>query len=61
MSNKMILFDKVYDGESIVDTGRDISEALDVNYSIEMARIPVDIYGFPKGKFLVRIEWEGDE
>jgi hypothetical protein len=49
----MILLDKIYDGESIVDSGRDIYEAINI-YEHE---IPVDEYNFPLGEIKITIEW----
>jgi hypothetical protein len=54
----MKLFEKIYDGESIVDFGRDMDEVLMQCYNPLMADIPVDEHGFSKGKFTVTIEWE---
>ena len=52
----MIIFDKEYDGESIVDMERDVYEALNDEYEI-----PVDEYGFSKGIFRVTISWSEDD
>lgn len=46
------LLSKTYDGESIVDVGRDVHEAIDD------AEVPVDEDGFPLGKYRVTITWE---
>jgi hypothetical protein len=53
----MKLFEKVYDGESIVDFGRDMEEVLQECYNPLIAEIPVDDHGFSKGSFTVTIEW----
>ena len=53
----MILFQHEYDGESIVDVDRDVSEAFSSDFNPAAAEIPVDEYGFQKGKFTVTIEW----
>ena len=53
----MELFKKTYDGESIVDVVRDISEAFDKDYNPPAAAIPQDKYGFQQGEFIVTIEW----
>jgi hypothetical protein len=47
----MILLDKIYDGESIVDSERDILEA------INNAEIPVNDYNLPLGEFKIIVEW----
>ncbi len=47
----MILLDKIYDGESIVDSERDILEA------INNAEIPVNDYNLPLGEFKITVEW----
>lgn len=53
----MILFEKEYDGESIVDLDRDISEFLDPNFNPIVDDVPKDEYGFHKGSFQVTIEY----
>jgi hypothetical protein len=54
------IFKKDYDGESIVDMGRDISESLDERYNPDARVIPSDEHGFAQGTFTVTIEWEPD-
>nr|WP_315467112.1 hypothetical protein [uncultured Undibacterium sp.] len=60
----MEFFKKKYDGESIVDVGRDVFEAFDPRFNKLAESIPQDKYGFNKGEFVVTIEWipapEGD-
>jgi len=51
------IFQKSYDGESIVDLGRDIFEALDPRFNEPAAVIPSDEHGFSLGTFKVTIEW----
>lgn len=51
------VFKKEYDGESIVDLGRDISEAILAEYNPVINVIPVDTYGLQKGTFTVTIVW----
>ena len=53
----MIIFEKRYDGESLYDLPRDISEAIDSDFNEIVKEIPVDNYGFQTGKFKVTIEW----
>lgn len=53
----MELFKKTYDGESIVDVGRDVFEAFDKDFNPPAAAIPQDDHGFQQGKFVVTIEW----
>jgi hypothetical protein len=57
----MIVFEKTYDGESIVDADRDFSEALQAEYNSAMDKIPQDEYGFAQGRFTVKIEWSNHE
>lgn len=52
------LFEKEYDGESLYDCYRDVSEAIDSDYNPLIKDIPQDEYGFQKGKFKVVITWE---
>ena len=51
----MILFEKEYSSESLVDLAEDVDWAL--NHDCE---IPVDEHGFMEGTFKVIIEWEND-
>jgi U3 small nucleolar ribonucleoprotein component len=52
---------KEYDGESMVDMERDLSEALDENYNQVMRDIPKDEYGIHQGMFVICLKWiEGD-
>lgn len=53
----MELFKKTYDGESIVDVGRDVFEAFDKDFNPPAAAIPQDDHGFQQGEFVVTIEW----
>lgn len=57
------LFSKVYDGESIVDLGRDIHEAFDVRFNPAMAQVTEmkSSPGFLSGKFKLVLMWEPDE
>lgn len=57
------VFSKSYDGESIVDMGRDISEACDERFNPIVKTIP-EMPGFPgfwDGKFTVTIIWEPED
>lgn len=55
------VFKKEYDGESIVDLDRDISEASLAEYNPVIDLIPVDAYGFQKGTFTVTIVWSEEQ
>ncbi|WP_244832367.1 hypothetical protein [Caballeronia sp. TF1N1] len=55
------LHDKSYDGETIVDMFRDVSEAIDGSYNPAALAIPQDEHGFAKGTFKVTILWEPEE
>lgn len=55
------IFNKIYDGESIVDLSRDIDECLDPCYNEVVQQIPQDEYGFHRGAFRVIIEWQDDQ
>jgi hypothetical protein len=52
------LLNKTYDGESVVDIGRDVSEAFDKRFTPEIGKIPQDEYGIQLGTFRVTITWE---
>jgi hypothetical protein len=51
------LLKKAYDGESICDVFRDVSEAFDADFTPEAKQIPSDEYGFALGKYVVEIRW----
>ena len=55
------VFQKTYDGESIVDAFRDVSEAFDGQYNPGVNAIPTDEYNIHKGTFQVTITWTEDE
>ena len=52
----MILFDKQYDGESIVDMDRDVNEFFSDSL-IDDFSIPQDENGIMGGSFRVIVEW----
>lgn len=55
------IFRKDYDGESVYEVGRDVSEALIEEYNDVWKTIPTDEHGFSLGTIRVTIEWYGDE
>lgn len=56
----MILFDKTYTSESIIDMDQDVMEFfLDDIY--DNFDIPQDENGFMRGSFRVKIDWTPDE
>lgn len=57
----MELFRKKYDGESIFDVFRDVSEAFDPKFNREARVIPTDSHGFQRGEFTVTIKWTPEE
>ncbi len=52
----MIIFDKEYSDESLVDLEGHMADALSDN----VGEIPRDMYGFLTGTFRVTIEWTPD-
>ena len=54
----MEILSKTYDGESMCDIDRDVSECFDHHFNPDVVKIPVDKHGFPKGAFKVVITWE---
>ncbi len=52
----MIVFNKEYSGESIIDLPQDVGEMFD-----DAPVIPQDEYGIHTGKFIVTVEWIPDE
>lgn len=55
--NSIIIHNKKYDGESIVDLGRDISEMLDKDMNPVCSSIPTDQWGLHRGVFHVTVQW----
>ena len=63
LTEKTELFRKEYDGDSIPDIYRDVSEAIDEKFNPIVAQVP-DMEGFPgfaAGKFTLTITWEPEE
>lgn len=58
--DKMILFKKEYDGESLYDLERDVTEAVQEDFNALVAIIPPREDGTMRGTFKVTIEWEDD-
>jgi hypothetical protein len=54
----MIVFEKDYSGESIIDLAEDLTWMFEDGNG---AKVPVDEYGIHKGKFIVTVKWEEDE
>ena len=54
----MKLFEKTYDGASMVDIGRDMDELFDESYNPQLSTIPVDENGFMAGVFIVTVRWQ---
>ena len=55
---KNLLFQKRYDGESIVDMDRDLSE---MEYVLRDGKPLPEENGFPTGTFVVSVVWFPDE
>lgn len=55
--NKVEIFKQKYDGEGIVDIGRDIYEAFDFRFNEKANAITADEHGIPKGHFIVTLEY----
>ena len=53
----MIVFDKSYSDESLIDLDQDIRWALEEDFAV----IPKDEHGFSKGEFRVTITWSNDD
>jgi hypothetical protein len=60
MSKTINLFEKDYDGESLYDLGRDISECIMEDYNPAVKQIPQDEHGFQLGTFRVVVQWIPD-
>lgn len=57
IKNLKVIFQKTYDGESLVDLSRDTWECLDAKFNPIAGEIPVDKWGLHTGTFKVTIEW----
>jgi len=57
-NTSMLIFEKQYDGESIVDVSRDVTEAFDTRFNPIVESITCDKYGFTQGNYTVTIIWE---
>ena len=57
----LTIFNKTYDGESIVDMYRDVAESIDSRYNNLVDQIPQDKHGFQLGDFEVTITWKLNE
>lgn len=57
----MELFKKVYDGESLCDLDRDVSEAFQEDFNPLVGTLPKDEYGIQRGIFTITITWEPEE
>ena len=56
-SKEQTIFEQSYDGESIVDSFRDIPEAFNAGYNDLVLDIPTDEHGFMNGDFTITIKW----
>ena len=56
----MIIFEKEYDGESLYDLDRDVSEVFTYDPNSKVATIPSDRYGIHTGTFKVTITWTNE-
>lgn len=54
---KLTIFEKEYDGESVYDVDRDVSEAFLEDFNPLVKQIPSDEHGFQQGVFEVTITW----
>jgi len=52
------IFTKEYDGESLCDVDRDVSEAFDPLFNHRVIDIPVDDAEMQTGHFTITITWE---
>ena len=63
VENEIVLYQAEYDGESIVDMERDLSESLDGDFNPNVHLIPKmeDHPDFWAGRFVVNLTWLPDE
>jgi len=57
----MVIFKQEYDGESIYDVDRDVSEAFDSKFNPIVGTIPTDEHYIQKGTFTILITWSDEE
>lgn len=58
---KILLFEKTYSDESLIDLPEDVGDAVSVDYSDTYKKLPQDEHGYRKGSFKVTIEWVENE
>lgn len=58
MTAEKIIFEQMYDAESLYDIQRDILECLNPEFNENIKDIPVDAYFMPEGEFIVTITWK---
>ena len=56
----LTLLNKTYDGDSIIDSTRDFSEAFDERFTPVNSQIPQDEHGFAEGEYRVTVTWAKD-
>jgi hypothetical protein len=56
----MLVLKKKYNGESIVDMYRDVSECIEEDFNPLIEIIPKDQYNIQLGTFTVSVEWSPD-
>jgi hypothetical protein len=56
----MKLFEKSYDGRSLIDVDVDVLDSLNNSLNPLAKQIPLDEYFFYTGKFTVSVSWEPD-
>lgn len=62
MKDKQItILEKKYNGESLCDIDRDISEAINEDFNPEMEKIPFDSHGMCFGTFHLILAWTPEE
>lgn len=57
----IVVLQKLYCGEGIIDIEQDVGEALNSVYNPEMKKVPTDEHGIPLGEFKITIEWIPEE
>lgn len=61
MTQEIVVFEKEYDGESIIDMSQDVGECILSEYNPIVSQIPSDEYGIQLGKFVVSVVWKPEE
>lgn len=61
MTKEIIVFEKEYCGEGLIDASQDIGECFLEDYNPVIQEIPVDEHGIQTGTFFITVTWKPTE